>query len=135
MPINQNELDKKMVYLKTGKDIQFFRETSYNYTNGEVNNVPALVAPTISGATGGSLQISVAFGLNADASSYIIEYNKTSTPTVKLYKEGVSSPIVLTGLDAATEYKIRIKAVKSSSNGDVDVYQSAFSADSTASTS
>jgi hypothetical protein len=97
--------------------------------------VPALAAPTISSATGGSLQISVAFGLNSDASGYIVEYNKTSTPNVKLSKEGTSSPIVLTGLDAATQYKIRIKAVKSSNNGDVDVYQSAFSADSTASTS
>ncbi|MHB9119619.1 MAG: fibronectin type III domain-containing protein, partial [Burkholderiales bacterium] len=85
-----------------------------------VSNVTLPSAPTISGITPGSGQLSVAFTAGASGSSAITNY-KYSTDNGSTFTavspSSTASPIVITGLTNGTTYSVQIKAVNANGDG------------------
>ncbi|MGE8722770.1 chitobiase/beta-hexosaminidase C-terminal domain-containing protein [Leptospira terpstrae] len=86
---------------------------------GNVSSVSSLAvvvgppsAPTISSATVGNTEISIAFSTVAGATSYKVYYSTTSGVTTSNSSvTGTSSPIVVTGLTNDTIYYFRLAAI------------------------
>ncbi|MHB8744800.1 MAG: autotransporter domain-containing protein [Sulfuricaulis sp.] len=97
---------------------------SYNFTNSPtvalVINSSTPSAPTITGITAGSGQLSVAFTAGSNGGSAITNYKYSTdggSTFTAVSPASTASPIVITGLTNGTTYSVQIKAVNANGDG------------------
>ena len=87
---------------------------------GEQQDTLTQVTSVVASPTTDSTELSVAFDTQNDATSYDVEYRLTSTAPSGLWSmaTATSSPKVLTGLMAGSNYQVRVRATTATEMGD-----------------